>query len=169
METTVRTESTTSTEDIIMEATDIPEFDTATDISGERSEQFNNIATDLGVIVGSVVAGVVGIILLSVVAVLILIVAFLLRIYKKITGDKETRNDGVPPSVSTLSGIEMNANLSYIPVFHQISTGDNVAYGDQISTKNVAYGEMVNQDSNGLYETIKESTTQLTSKSCRTE
>ena len=173
METTVQTESTTSTEAIITEATDVPEFDTTTDISGERSEQSNNAASDLGIIVGSVVAAVVGIILMSVVAVLILIVAFLLRIYKKITGDKETRNDGVPPSVSTLNGIEMNANLSYIPVFNQISMGDNIAYGDQISTKNVAYDEMVNQDSNGLYETIdppiKESTTQLTSQAEQSE
>ena len=54
--------------------------------------------------------------------------------------------------------VEVKANLSYIPVFCQISTESNIAYG-----------EMANQDScNGLYESIappsEDSTTQLPHK-----
>ncbi len=120
-----------------------------------NSVEARNSNTNLGLIVGSAIGGVVGIILLSLVAILTLIVVYQSRNYKKKLRDREAMN-GVPQNISALDGIETKANLSYIPIFRQISTGDNVAYG-----------EMANQDSSGLYETIdpsiEDSTTQLTS------
>ncbi len=129
--------------------------------ANSNNVEAGNSNGDLGLLVGSALAGVVGITLLSAVAILILIVVYQSRKYKKTTRDREIRTV-VPQNINALDGIEMKANLSYISVFHQISTGDNVAYG-----------EMVNQDSNELYEIIdppiEDSTTQLTSHTEQSE
>ena len=107
-----------------------------------------------------IIGGVVGIILLTalvLITILTVAVVCLARKHKKFresTRDREVKIGKAQRG--NVADIETTANLSYIPVLHQISTGDNIVYG-----------EMVNQDSNGLYETIdppiEDSTTQLTS------
>ena len=108
--------------------------------------------SDYGVIVGSVVGGVVVTILLS--AVIILTIAALVCQSRKYKGERVTKNDGemnitMTNNVQTNAqdiDTEVKANLSYVPVFRQIATENNVAYG-----------EAVNLDSNhyyGLYESI---------------
>ena len=92
----------------------------------------------LGLIAGSVIGGlVIIIILISVIVILTLALVCLARKYKRDLKDRETR------IAIAQTNMEVKANHSYIPVFHQISTENNAAYG-----------EMVNQDSNGVYETI---------------
>ena len=117
-------------------------------LDGSGSSQ-QSASADLGLIIGSVVGGVVGIILLSAVIVLTLALVYQSRKYRRdgVIKDRETRIATTQNvKVNDAQDVEVKANLSYnvIPVFCQISTESNVAYG-----------ERVNQDScNGLYESI---------------
>ena len=98
-----------------------------TDTSNFTTEPINTFADTVTnnslTIVGSAVGGVLGAVLLTTVAILILALVLLVRKYRRDLKRKET---GIA-TVRTLN-IDMNAHLSYIPVFHQISTGNNVAY-----------------------------------------
>ena len=103
----------------------------------------------------TVVGGAVGaVILLSAVVTLILIVVCLVRKCKKNLKNKEIRKS-VTNTKAMDDVIEMDANLSYVPIFHQISTDKNIAYGEASAT----------QGTNDLYEImeppIKDSTTPL--------
>ena len=123
-----------------------------TEIPDSASQQSDG--PNFGIIIGSVVGGVVGIILLSAVIILTLALVYQSRKYKRESVTKNsiamTQNDKINDE---LDMIEVMGNLSYIPVFRQISTENNVAYG-----------EAENQDSNHLYESIdpqiEDSTTQ---------
>ena len=88
--------------------------------------------------------GAVGAVILLVAAVsLILIVVCLVRKCKKKLKNKEIR---MSVTNAKAMNIEMDANLSYVPIFHQseILTENNIAYSDV----------KMNQDSNNLYEII---------------
>ena len=121
----------------------------------DRSIQQPAEGPNFGLIIGSVIGGVVGIILLSAVVILSLVLVYQSRKYKRESVPKDsiamTQNVKINDELDT---IEVRDNLSYIPGFRQISTESNVAYG-----------EAVNDDSNHLYESIdppiEEGTTQL--------
>jgi type III secretory pathway component EscV len=107
--------------------------------------------TSVGAVVGAVI-------LLSVIVVLILIMAYLVRKHKKRDSgngrDSEMRTS-VAEKTTTVD-IEVDTNPSYIPLVTQITTENNIAYGEVT----------MNQDGNDLYEIldppIKDSTTQFT-------
>ena len=87
---------------------------------------------NLGIIIGSVVGGLVGIILLSVLVVLTLALVYQSRKYKGDLRDSETRIATAQNHGDTLN-VEMKANQSYIPVFREISTENNAAYGETVN------------------------------------
>ena len=90
----------------------------------------------------TVVGGAVGaVILLAAVVTLILIVVCLVRKCKKNLKNKEIRKS-VTNTKAMDDVIEMDANLSYVPIFRQISTDKNIAYGEARTT----------QGTNDLYE-----------------
>ena len=105
----------------------------------------------------TVVGGAVGavILLAAVVSTLILIVVCLVRKCEKKLKNKEIRKSVT--NTKAMDGvIEMDANLSYVPIFHQISTDKNIAYGEVRTT----------EGTNNLYEImeppmIEDGTTQL--------
>ena len=113
-----------------------------TEIPDSASQQSDG--PNFGIIIRSVVGGVVGIILLPAVVILTLALVYQSRKHKRENVTKNsivmTQNDKINDE---LDMIEVMGNLSYIPVFCQISTENNVAYG-----------EAENQDSNHLYESI---------------
>ena len=110
------------------------------------------ILTLVGAIVGAVI-------LLSVITVLILLIACLVRKNKILKRDLNSGNgremrSSMVEKTDTVD-IEVDTNPSYIPLCTQISTENNVAYGEVT----------MNQDGNDLYEImdppIEDSTTQL--------
>ena len=161
---------------IIISMTDNPDTESPTtmtthpvtaEIPDGNSGQFNSTETgnsgraSLVLIVGLAMGGGMGIILLSpVIVILILVVVFQSRKYKRyLLRDRETVTRIAAPQNFSAPDIEMKANDSYIPVLGQISTENNVAYGEM---------GCVNQESNDLYETIdppiEDSTMQLAYK-----
>ena len=93
----------------------------------------------------TVVGGAVGAVsLLAAAVTLILIMVCLVRKCKKKLKNKEIRIS-VTNTKAIDEVIEMDANLSYVPIFHQISTDKNIAYGEMRMT----------QGTNNLYEIIE--------------
>ena len=91
-----------------------------------RSSQQSDNA-DLGLIVGSVVGGLVGIILLSVIIILTLALVYLARKYKRELRKREMigmAKDGKALDVA----VPLKDNQSYIPI------PNSVAYGEMVST-----------------------------------
>jgi hypothetical protein len=108
-------------------------------------------------ILTSVGAAAVGgaVILLSAIVVLILIMAYLVRKHKKKDSGNIEMRTSVAEKTNNTVDIEVDTNPSYIPLVTQITTENNVAYGEVT----------VNQDGDGLYEImdppIEDSTAQL--------
>ena len=108
------------------------------------------ILTLVGAVVGAVI-------LLSAIAILILLMACLVRkkkILERDSGNGREMRISMAEKIDTV-GVEVATNPSYIPLCTQISTENNIAYGEVT----------VNQDGNNLYETmdppIEDSTTQF--------
>ena len=108
------------------------------------------ILTLVGAVVGAVI-------LLSAIVILILLMACLIRknkILKRDLGNGREMRISMVEKTDAVD-IEVATNPSYIPLYTQISTENNVAYGEVT----------VNQDGNDLYEImdppIEDSTTQL--------
>ena len=100
-----------------------------------------NGGSSVGVVVGSLIGVIMLVSLLSTVAILILVVAYQSRKYRRDVREREARINEAQ-NVNMVD-VEIRPNDSYIPIFRQISTEANAAYG---------YGE--NLASNGGYLTI---------------
>ena len=140
-----------NTTDIDPQITGTP---TSQDILGIQEERDSTVAamTPILTSVGAVVSIVI---LLSAIAILILITAYLVRKRKKKdSGNGREKTTSEAEKIKTVD-IEVDTNPSYIPLCTQISTENNVAYGEVT----------VNQDGNDLYELmdppIEDSTTQF--------
>ena len=113
---------------------------TLQDISGTQEErEADSTAAAMAPILTLVGAVVGAVILLSAIAVLILLMACLVRKYKT---RREMRSSMVEKTNTV--NIEVDTNPSYIPLCTQISTENNVAYGEVT----------MNQDGNDLYENL---------------
>ena len=112
-----------------------------------------NSGSSVGAIVGSLIGVIMLVSLLSTVAILVLVVAYQSRKYKRdIMRERETRIDR-SQNGNVMVDIETRPNESYIPMFRQILTEGNVAYG---------YGCGENRASDGGYSTIAQSTSDST-------
>jgi hypothetical protein len=139
-----------STTDIDAQATRISTSQGTQEERDTTSVAMAPILTAVGAVVGAVI-------LLSAIAILILIIACLIRKHKK-KDSRNGRDSEMRTSVvenTNIVDIAVDTNLSYIPLVTQITTENNVAYGEVT----------VNQDGDGLYEImdppIEDSTAQL--------
>jgi hypothetical protein len=86
-----------------------------------------NSGSSAVVVVGALVGVIMLVSLLSTVAILVLVVAYQSRKYKRDIRERETRIDMAQNVNAT--DVETRPNDSYIPVFREILTGGNAAYG----------------------------------------
>ena len=121
----VTTKESPNIQETIIDSSATESLTTMTDLANPRQSTSD--------VVGAIVGGVVGFILLSALILVMLALVFQSRKYRRDLRDRESRN---------VNNMEVKANDSYIPVFRQISTENNVAYG-----------EMVNQTDN-MYEIV---------------
>jgi hypothetical protein len=130
---------------------------TSQDILGtERQEERDITSVAMVPILISVGAVVGAVILLSAISVLMLIIAYLVwKLKKKDSGNGREMGSSTAEKTDIVD-IEADTNPSYIALVTQITTENNVAYGEVT----------VNQDGDGLYEImdppIEDSTAQLT-------
>jgi hypothetical protein len=125
-------------------------------VIGRQKERDATAAAMASILTSTLVGSVVGaVILLSAIAILIVIMACLIRKYKKKDPGNIKMRTSVAEKTNNTVDIDVDTNPSYVPIVAQITTENNVAYGEVT----------VNQDGNGLYEImdppIEDSTTQL--------
>ena len=90
---------------------------------------------DVAVLIAGIMVTVLVIILIATVAILIMVILSLSRKYRREVKERETR---IPTSQNVnMVDIDTRANVSYIPMFHQILTEDNAAYGKSRANNNV--------------------------------